>query len=154
MAFNFMATEILEPLKIKCITVSAFSPSICHEVMGLGAMILVFLLCFKPAFSLSSFILIKKLFSSSSLSASRVVSFAYLRVLIIHLAILIPACDSPSLVFCMMYSAYKLNKQDDNIQAFHTPFPILIQSVVPSPVLTVASWFLSRQVRFLTVSSL
>ena len=107
-----------------------------------------FLLRFKPAFSLSSFTLIKKLFSSSSLSAIRVVLSAYLRVLIIHLAILIPACDSSSLVFCMMYSAYKLNKQDDNVQACHTPFPILIQSVVPHPVLTVASWFLSRQVRF------
>ena len=148
MAFNFMATEILEPPKIKCITVCAFSPSICHEVMGLGAMILVFLLHFKPAFSLSSFTLIKKLFSSSSLSAIRVALSAYLRVLIIHPAILIPACDSSSLVFCMKYSAFKLNKQDDNVQACHTPFPILIQSVVPYPVLTVASWFLSRQVRF------
>ena len=116
-------------------------------MMGLAAMILVFLLHFKPAFSLSSFTLIKKLFSSSSLSAIRVVLSAYLSALIIHPAILIPACDSSSLVFCMMYSAYKLNKQDDNIQAFHLHFPILIQSVVPCPVLTVASWFLSRQVR-------
>ena len=33
---------ILEPKKIKFITVSIFSPSICHEVMGLDAMILVF----------------------------------------------------------------------------------------------------------------
>ena len=49
-------------------------PSIYHEVMGLDAMILVFLiLSFKPAFSLSSFTLIKRLFSSSSLSAIRVV---------------------------------------------------------------------------------
>ena len=47
--------------------------------MGLDAMILVFwLLSFKPAFSLSSFTFIKKLFSSSSLSAIRVVSSAYL----------------------------------------------------------------------------
>ena len=50
----------------------------------------------------------------------------------------------------MMYSAYKLNKQDDNIQPWHTPFPIWNQSVVPCPVLTVASWpayrFLRRQV--------
>ena len=38
-----------------------------------------------------------------------------------------------------MYSAYKLNKQGDNIQPWHTPFPILNQSVVPCPVLTVAS---------------
>ena len=37
-----------------------------------------------------------------------------------------------------MYSAYKLNKQGDNIQPWHTPFPILNQSVIPCPVLTVA----------------
>ena len=33
---------ILEPKKIKSVTVSIVSPSICHEVMGLDAMILVF----------------------------------------------------------------------------------------------------------------
>ena len=50
---------ILEPPKIKSDTVSTFSPSICHEVMGLEAMILVFwMLSFKPTFSLSSFIFI------------------------------------------------------------------------------------------------
>ena len=51
-----------------------------------------------------------------------------------------------------MYSAYKLNKQGDNIQPWCTPFPIWNQSVVPCPVLTVASWlacrFLRRQVRW------
>jgi len=40
----------------------------------------------------------------------------------------------------MMYSAYKLNKQGDNIQPWCTPFPIWNQSIVPCPVLTVASW--------------
>ena len=35
-------TVILEPKKIKSVTVSTFSLSICHEVMGLDAMILVF----------------------------------------------------------------------------------------------------------------
>ena len=46
---------ILEPKKIKSVTVSTFSPSICHKVMGPDAMILVFwMLSFKPAFSLSS----------------------------------------------------------------------------------------------------
>ena len=39
-----------------------------------------------------------------------------------------------------MYSAHKLNKQGDNIQPWHTPFPIWNQSVVLCPVLTVASW--------------
>ena len=44
---------ILEPPKIKSATVSTVSPSICHEVMGLDAMILVFwMLSFKPTFSL------------------------------------------------------------------------------------------------------
>ena len=70
----------------------------------------------KPTFSLSSFTFIKKLFSSSSLFAIMVVSSAYLRLLIFLPAILIPACTSSSPVFLMMYSAYKLNKQGDNIQ--------------------------------------
>ena len=38
----------------------------------------------------------------------------------------------------------QLNKQDDNIQHWGTPFPIWIQSVVPCPVLTVASWLAYR----------
>ena len=50
---------ILEPEKIKnSVTVSVISPSICHEVMELDAMISVFsMLSFKPTFSLSSFYL-------------------------------------------------------------------------------------------------
>ena len=56
------STVILEPKKIKSVTVSIFSPLICHEVMGLDAMIFVFwMLSFKPAFSLSSCTLVKKL---------------------------------------------------------------------------------------------
>ena len=145
---------ILEPPKIKSATVS---PSICHEVMGPDAMILVFwMLSFKPTFSPSSFTLIrsdqirsdqslsrvqllatpwiaarqaslsitnswsslrltsiksvKRLFSYSSLSAIRVVSSAYLRLLIFLPAILIPACASSSPAFLKMYSAYNLNK--------------------------------------------
>ena len=50
-----------------------------------------------------------------------------------------------------MYSAFKLNKQSDNIQPC-TPFAVLNQSFVPCKVLTVASWpahrFLRRQVRW------
>ena len=87
------------------------------------AMILVFwMLSFKPAFSLFSFTLTKKLLSSSSLSDIRVVSYAYLTLLMFLLAILIPAYDSSSLAFRMMCSAYKLNKQGDNIQPGYTPF--------------------------------
>ena len=132
---------------------SIVSPSMLHEVMGPDAVMLVFWMwSFKPSFSLSSFTFIKRLFKSSSLSAIMVVSSAYLRLLIFLPAILIPTCASYSLAFCMMYSAYKLNKQGDNIQPWCTPFPIWNQSVVPCPVLTVASWpayrFLKRQVRW------
>ena len=89
--------------------------------------------------------------SSSSLpSAIRVESSAYRRLLF-HLAILITTCDSSSLAFPMMYSAYKLNKQGDNIP-WCTLFPISNQVLVPCPVLTVASWpahrFCRRQVRW------
>ena len=97
---------ILEPPKIKSDTVSIVSTSISHEVMGPDAMILVFwMLSCKPTFSLSSFTFIKTLFSSPSLSAIRVVSSAYLRLLIFLLAILILACASSIPAFFMMYSA-------------------------------------------------
>ena len=107
---------ILEPKKIKSVAVSIVSPSINHEVMGLEDMILVFQkLSFKPAFALSSFTFIKRFFSSSSLSAIRVVSSVYLRLLIFLPAVLIQACASSSPAFHIMSSAYKLNKQGDNI---------------------------------------
>ena len=89
--------------------------------MGPDAMILVFwMLSFKPGFSLSFFTFIKRFFSSSLLSAIRVVS------------------SSPA--FLMMYSACKLNKQGDNVQPWCAPLPIWNESVVLCPVLTVASW--------------
>jgi len=88
---------ILEPKKIKSLTVSFVSPYIYHELMGLDAMILAFwMLSFKPAFSLSSLTFIMRLFSSSSLSAIRVVSSAYLRLLILQLAILIQLVLHPA----------------------------------------------------------
>ena len=87
----------------------------------------------------------------SLLSAIRVVSSAYLRLLIFLAAILISVYDSSSLAFCTRYSAYKLNKQGDNTQPWPYPFPVVNQSLVPCPFLTVASWstnsFLRRQVR-------
>ena len=97
------------------------------------------MLSFKPTFSLSSFTFIKRLFSSSLLSSIRMMSSVYLWLLIFLLAILIPAFASSSPAFLVMYSAYKLNKQDDSMQPQLTPFPILNQSVVPCLVLTVAS---------------
>ena len=76
--------------------------------------------------------------------AVRVVSSAYLRLLIFLLAILIPACASSILPAFLM------------IQPWSTPFPIWNQSVVPCPVLTAASWpaymFLKRQVRWSGIS--
>ena len=63
----------------------------CHDLLVL------WMLSFKPAFSLSSFTFIKRLFSSSSLSAIRVVSSAYLRLLILLPAILIPSALHPVL---------------------------------------------------------
>ena len=42
MSFNFMAAMILEPKKIKYLTIPIVSPFIGLEVMGLDAMILVF----------------------------------------------------------------------------------------------------------------
>jgi len=114
---------IWEPRKIKSVTVSIVSPFICHEVMGPDAMILVFwTLGFKPTFSLSSFTFIKRRFSSSSLSIIRVMSSAYLRLLIFLRAILIPACAPSSPVFLMMYSAYKLNKQGDSLDILLSHF--------------------------------
>ena len=72
------SAAIVEPHKRKSLTVSIISPSTCHEVMGPDAMILVFgMLNFKPTFSLSSFTFFKRLFSSSLLSAIRVVSSVY-----------------------------------------------------------------------------
>ena len=97
--------------------------------MGLDAMTFVFwMLNFKPAFSLSSFTFIKRLFSSSLFSAIRVMSSVYLRLLIFLPAILITAWASSSLEFHMMCSANKLNKQGDNIQLWRNPFPMWNQS--------------------------
>ena len=158
MSFNFTAAKTIHSdfgaEKIKFVTVSIVSPSICYEVMGPDIMIFIFwMLRFKPDFFTLLFLPHQEAtYSSSSFSTIRVVSFAHLRLLIFLLAILIPACASSSPAFLTMYSAYKLNKQGDNIQPWCTPFPVWNKSVVPCPVLTVASWpayrFLKRQVRW------
>ena len=126
-----------------------FNPSICHEVMGPHAKILVFFhVEFKVSFSLSS---------RASLVLLHFLPFewyhsTYLRLLIFLPPFLTPACDSSSPVFHMMCSVYKLTKQRDNTQHCHTLFPTVNQSVVPCLVLTTASWsayrFLKRQVRW------
>ena len=91
---------ILELQKIKPATVYTDSPSVCHEVMGPDARILVFwMFSFKQTFSLSSFTFIKRLFSSSSLFAIRVVSSAYLRLLIFLPAVLSLCFFQPSVSY-------------------------------------------------------
>ena len=97
-SFNFMAAGTIcsdfgAPQNKVCHCFPLFLYLFCHGVMGPDAMISVsWMFCFKATFSLSSFTLIKRLFSSSLLSARRVVSSAYLRLLIFLLAILIPPC--------------------------------------------------------------
>ena len=144
-----LSTVILEPKKRKSVTAPTFSPSICHAVTGSDAMILVFLiLSLKPELSLFSFALIKRLFSSSLLSAIRVVSSAYLRLLMFLRPILIPACNSSSPALLMMCSAHRLNHRVTQA-ALSYFLPGLEQPVVSYSVLTVASWpacrFLRRQ---------
>ena len=105
---------------------------------GTGCHDLIFwMLVFKPNFSLSSITFIKRFFGSSLPSAIKVASSAYVRLLMFLLAILIPACASSSLVFCKIYSAYKLNKQGDNIQPWCASCP--------------AYRFLRRQARWLSI---
>ena len=78
-------------------------PSICHEEMGPSMILVFWMLCFKPTFSLSSFNFIKRLFSPFLLYAIRVVLSAYLRLFIFHLEILIPACASSSPDECSLH---------------------------------------------------
>ena len=107
-----MCSDFRAPQNKVCCCFHCF-PSICHEVMGPDAMILViWILSFKPTFALSSF------------------HFHYEALLFFFTfchkggcpEILIPACASSSPAFCMIYSAYKVNKQGDNILLWHSPF--------------------------------
>ena len=77
----------------------------CHD---LGFFFFFLIFSFDLALSLSSFTLIKRLFSSSSLSFLRVLSSASLRLFMSLPTILIPACHSSNPVFLMMCSLYKL----------------------------------------------
>ena len=112
------------------------SPSICHEVMGPDAMIFVFwMLSFKPTFSLSTFTFIKRLLSSSSLSAIRVVSSAYLRLLIFLPAILISACvsSSPAIIITNNYTGGFPGGSDGKESACSSGDPGLILGLGRSP---------------------
>ena len=102
------STVILEPPKLVCHCFHCFpiylpwsAGTKCHDLHFWNVE-------FEASFfTLLFHFFIRRLFSSSSFSAIRVVSSAYLRLLIFLLAILIPACASSSLTFHMMYSAYK-----------------------------------------------
>ena len=118
-----LSAVILEPKRRKYVTTFMFSPYSFHVVMGPDAMILVFFFFFffvifslKLALSLSSFTLIKRPFSSSLLSAIRVVSSTHLRLLMFLPHFLIPACNLFSPAFLMMCSECRLNKQGDSRQ--------------------------------------
>ena len=107
----------------------------CHDLSCCCCLIF----SFKTALLLFSFTLIQRLFSSFLLSAIRVVTSAYLRLLMLLPPALILACNPASPGFLMMCSAYKLNKQGDSRQRCHAPFLILKQSVAPHRVVTIAS---------------
>ena len=147
---------ILEPKKKTSITVSIVSSPICHEVMGLECHDFRFL---NVEFWASFLTLLFNLHQDS---------LGHLHFCHKGAVICIPEVinNSPgnldsslclfSLALCMMYPAYKLNKQGDNIQPWLTRFPIWNQSIVPCLVPTVASWlaysFLRRQIRWCDVT--
>ena len=130
-----------------------FSPSICHEVMGLDAMFSVFwMLSFKTALSLSSFTFIKRFLSSFSLSVTTVVSFAYLHLLIFLWQSRFQLELHPPWNFTQCSLCVSLISRVTIYSLACTLFPILNQSVVLCLVLIVASWpacrFIRRQVRW------
>ena len=116
-------------------------PFICHELMEPDAMILVFwMLSLKPAFSLSSFTFIRRHFSTSLLSAIRVVLSAYLRLWIFLPPILIPTFASPSLAFRTRFSTVQFSHSvvSDSLrphESQHTrpPCPSPTPGVYPNP---------------------
>ena len=120
--------------KIKSVTFPTVSPSICHEVMGPDARILVFwMLSFKPIFSPSSH---QEAFQFLFTFCHKCGVICISEVIDISPSNLDSSCASSSLAFRVMSSAHKLNTQVDDIQHWCTPFPIWNQSVVPCPVLT------------------
>ena len=105
------STVNLEPKKIKFVTIPTLCLSLCLKVMGQDTILVFVMLSFRPAFTLSSFTLIKRLLNFFSLSAIGMISStAYLRLLIFLPAVLIPGCGSSSPAFWMMYSAYPLHE--------------------------------------------
>ena len=111
---------------------------------------MVLVVCFFFYSPLSSFIFNRSSFSSSSLSAIRLVLFAYLRVFFFFS---LGNLDfSLSFIQPSISHTYRWNNQSDNIQPWMYSFPTLSQLFVPCLVLTVAFWLayrvLRRQVRW------
>ena len=121
--------------QIKSVTVSSVSPSICHKVLGPDAMIVAFwILSFNQLFHFQQEVF-QFLFAFCHKGGVICIS----EVTDISPGNLDSRLGFTSPAFCMMYSAYKLNK-GDNIQPWCTPLPVWNQSVVPCPIRTVASW--------------
>ena len=112
-----LSTVIFEPKKTKSVTASTFSPSICHEVIEPDAMILVFwMLNFKRAsYSPLSFSTTGSLVPLCFLPLEWCGITCISEVVDISPGNLYSACDSFSLAFWMTQSAFKFNKQGDNI---------------------------------------
>ena len=119
----------LEPKKRKSVNASTFYILFTMKCWDWMPWSCVWMLNFKPVFFFFTFLFHLHQealsLSSSSLSTLRMVSSAYLRLLVFLLEFCLPACDSSGPTFCMMYPAYKLNKQDDNRKPWCTPFPTL-----------------------------
>ena len=141
--------------KDKSFIVSSVSPSICHWNDGTGCHDLKFFECwvlsqfFTLFFDLHQEALqffLAFCHKSGIICISEVIDISH-RNLASGLYFFHPAWH-----FTWMYSAYKLNKQGNNIQPWCTPFPNWNQSIVPCVALTVASWpayrYLRRQVRW------
>ena len=137
---------ILEPRKIKSLTVSSVFSSVCHEMIGWVPWSL-----FSECWVLSQFFHSPLLLSSRGSLVLLCFLPAYLRLLYFSRKSWFQLVIHPAWHFTW-YTLHILKQQGDNIQPWHTPFPIWNQSVVPYPVLTVASWlayrFLRKQVRW------
>ena len=103
---------------------------------------------FKTAFSLSSFIFFKRLVSPSSFSAIKPYCLHIWGCQYFSRQSWLQLMSHPAQHFAWCTStAWKLNKQGDNIQFWYTPLLILNQSFVPYVVLTGASWPACRFLR-------
>ena len=104
---------------------SSLSPHLSWSHRTGGHELCFWILSFKSAFSLSPLTFIKKFFRSSSLSAIRMLSSAYLWVLIFLPAVLIPACESTSLAFCHDVLNIEVNYTEWQYTALTYTFPSL-----------------------------